>query len=232
MRRFTSLFIVLMIILTGCRSSPFGQHVQIDWVDFIKWNGKTYDGIYNGALADAKYIGEKLGEVKFKVADHVTDPEYKLKNGDAAFHDKGTGIYAIKEEPHLIAVKSARAINGYQIYFSRDDLRNQLQFQDMPMEKVSRIEIFQAYTDTPKPIAVITQPKVSQFLQLLNNSQAAPNFEPNTENGDPVYNHMVFYTGDAIAYMYDINFDGHTYFWHPDVTAILSSEMKDFIPAN
>src|SRR3954465_11272913 len=113
MRKSISLLILVIIILAGCKSSPFGQNAVIDWVDFIKWNGKMYDGIYSGVLADEQYIGEKLGEVKFKVADNVSNPEYKTKNGDAAFHEKGSEIFTIKGHPDLLAVKSSRAINGY-----------------------------------------------------------------------------------------------------------------------
>lgn len=234
MRRFTILFTGLIIILTGCRSSPFGQHIEIEWVDFIKWNGKTYDGLYSGALADKTYIGEKLGEVKFKVADNITDPEYKIRDGDAAFHEKGAQIFKIKGDPNLIAVKSASAINGYKIYFSRDDSVYKWQFQDMPIDKVHRIEIYQAYIpNTTKPIAEIKNPdQVSLFLQILKTSQASPNFQPNTVKGDPDYYHMVLYTGDPVAYMYDLNFDGHTYFWHPSEPSILSDDIQTFFPAN
>ncbi|MEH7356719.1 hypothetical protein V7150_24735 [Neobacillus drentensis] len=234
MRKLLNVVILLMLILTGCRLSQFGQHVEIEWVDFIKWNGKMYDGIYSGALADKTYLGEKLGEVKFKVADNVTDPEYKIRNGDAAFHEKGTQIFKIKGDPNLIAVKSASAINGYKIYFSRDDLVYKWQFQDMPIDKLHKIEIYQAYVpNAPKPIAEIKNPEqVSLFLQILKTSQASPNFQPNTVKGDPDYYHMVLYTGDPVAYMYDLHFDGNTYFWYPSEPSILSKDIQTFLPGD
>jgi len=234
MRRLLSVSILLILILTGCRSSPFGQHVVIDWVDFIKWKGKTYDGIYSGALADKTFIGEKLGEVKFKVADNVTNPEYKIRNGDAAFHEKGTEIFKIKGNPNLLAVKSSQAINGYKIYFSSDDIVYKWQFPDLPIEKVNRIEIYKAYVpDAPKPIAEIKNPEqVSLFLQILKSSQTSPNFQPNTVKGDPDTYHMVLFTGAPVAYMYDLHFDGNTYFWYPSEPSILSNDIQTFLPAN
>ncbi|WP_042355668.1 hypothetical protein [Bacillus rubiinfantis] len=47
--------IFILLLLTGCQG-----HTQtiINWVDFIKSNGKSYEGIYSGVLADEKFIGE------------------------------------------------------------------------------------------------------------------------------------------------------------------------------
>lgn len=234
MRKPMSLIILLMIILSGCRTNPFGSQTIIDWVDFIKWNGKMYDGIYSGVLADEQYIGEKLGEVKFKVADNVSNPEYKTKNGDAAFHEKGSEIFTIKGHPDLLAVKSSRAINGYSLYFSRDGLEYKWQFQDVPINKVNKIEIYQAYTpDGTKRVSEIkSADQISRFLEILKTSKDSPNFEPNTENGDPDYYQFVLYTGDPLAYMFDLQFDGHTYFWFPADPSILSNDIQAFFPSN
>ena len=225
-----SLLFLVVIVLSGCQTQ--GQHTAIDWVDFIKWDGKMYEGIYSGVIADETYISKKLGEVKFKVADNVSDLEYKTKDGDAAFHEKGTDIFTIKGEPNLIAVKSSLAINGYNIYYSRDEEKNHWQFKDMPAEKVNRIEIYQEYTsDGKKRITEIINPEqVNLFLQLLKNSKDSPNFQPNMENGDPDMFQIIFYTGEPVAYMFPLQFDGHVYFWFPSDTAILSDEIKGFIP--
>lgn len=232
MRKSLSLLILLVIILSGCQA--IGQNTIIDWVDFIKWDGKEYDGIYSGVITDEKYIGKKLGEVKFKVADNVSDLEYKTKDGDAAFHEKGTEIFTIKGLPNLIAVKSDRNINGYALYYSRDEEKDKWHFQDMPIEKVNRIEIYQGYTpDSTKGIKEVKSPKqVSQFLQILKTSKDSPNFQPNMEKGDPENYQMIFYTGEPVAYKFDLQFDGHTYFWFPSEPSILSNEIHAFIPNN
>ncbi|WP_186328778.1 hypothetical protein [Bacillus sp. X1(2014)] len=230
MRKTMSLLFLLIIVLSGCQTH--GQHAVIDWVDFIKWDDKEYDGIYSGVIADEKYIGQKLGEVKYKVADNVSDPEYKIKNGDAAFHEKGTDIFTIKGEPNLIAVKSSRAINGYDIYYSRDEEKNHWQYKEMPAERVNRIEIYQEYTadDTKRITEIINPEQVNLFLQLLNNSKDTPNFQPNMEKGDPDMFQIILYTGDPVAYMFPLQYDGHNYFWFPSDTSILSDEIQAFIP--
>ncbi|WML31188.1 hypothetical protein RCG24_04720 [Neobacillus sp. OS1-32] len=229
-----SVFVLFIVLLTGCRSTPFSPEISIDWVDFVKWDGKSYDGIYTGVLADKKFIGEKLGEVKFKVADNVTNPNYKIRNGDAAFHEKGTEIFTIKGYPQLIAVKSSRDIHGYRVYFSRDDSEYKWHFMDMPTEKVQRIEIYLAYTPngSKKIVEINNTKEVKRFLQILNNGESSPNFQPNTEHGNPTYYEMVFYTDKPVAYKFDLQFDGNTYYWHPADTAILSKEISDFLPKN
>ncbi|MBV7508674.1 hypothetical protein KW850_26010 [Bacillus sp. sid0103] len=232
MRKSITLFIVILTILSGCQT--IGQRSVIDWVDFIKWDDKMYEGIYTGIIADQKFIEKKLGEVKFKVADNVSDLEYKIKNGDAAFHEKGTNIYTIKGEPNLLAIKTAGAINGYNLYYARDEEKFHWQFQDMPLEKVNRIEIYQHNPeDGTKRMTELKNPdQVSKFLQILKNSKESPNFHPNTEKVDPDMFEMVLYTGDPVAYKFSFQFDGHSYFWYPSDMAILSNEIQAFIPSN
>ncbi|MBS4215155.1 MULTISPECIES: hypothetical protein [Neobacillus] len=227
-----AIFILIIFALTGCRSTPFDGHAVIDWVDFLKWDGIEYDGIYSGVLADEEYLGDKIGTVKFKVADNVTNPNYKIRNGDAAFHEKGTEIYAIKGVPQFIAVKSPRDIHGYRVYYSRKDFDYKWHFKDMPMEKVNRIEIYLAYQpEGPKKLVNIDNPEeIKKFLQVLNEGESSPNFQPNMDKGDPTVYDMVFYTDQPIAYKYDLLFDGITYYWHPWDTAILSNGIGDFLP--
>ncbi|MDQ0252648.1 hypothetical protein J2S74_000020 [Evansella vedderi] len=65
------------------------------------------------------------------------------------------------------------------------------------------------------------------FLQLLQDGEEQRNFQPDWGQGD--YYEMVFYTGEAIAYKYSLQYDGITHFWHPWETEILSDEIADFL---
>ncbi|MGP7816395.1 hypothetical protein [Niallia sp. 01092] len=231
-----SLFILLIIILTGCRSTPFDGHseIEIDWVDFIKWDGKTYDGVYTGVLADKKLIGKKIGTVKFKVADNVTNPHYKIKDGDAAFYEKGTTIFSLKGHSNLIAVESLNTINGYQVYYSTEDSKYKWHYKDMPTEKVTKVEIYQMNTpDGTKLVNKLnSQKEINTFLKILKHSKNSPNFQPDTSEKDPTYYEMIFYMDEPIAYHFNLQFDGKTYFWHPWDTSILSKDISLFIRAN
>jgi hypothetical protein len=228
------IFILIVLLLTGCRPSAFGGQVVIDWVDFIHFDGKEYNGIHSGVLADKSFIGDKIGTVKFKVADNVKNPSYKIRDGDAAFHEKGTEIFKIKDHPHLIAVNDTHSVNGYKVYFSRDDSEYQWHFKNMPIKKVKTIEIYQ--TDPPadnKLISKLTKSeKINSFLQLLVSSEKDLNFQPNGGSGDPIFYEMIFYTDEPIAYKYYLQFDGETYFWNPWDTSVISDDINEFINVN
>ncbi|MEK5389664.1 hypothetical protein NSQ59_04660 [Margalitia sp. FSL K6-0131] len=221
------LVLLLLLTLSGC-SAP---HAVIEWVDFIKWDGKMYDGIGTGVLADEKYLGKKVGEVKFKVSDNVNDPYYKMKDGDAAFHQKGTPIYAIKGNPQFLAVKDSDMVHGYHMYSVQTKNDSSWHFKDMPLDKVNRIEIYERYTSngTKSINEIKDHRKIQQFLSILKNSREQSNYNPNTEKGDPIFYEMVFYTDEPIAYKFWLQYDRVHYFWAPWDTNVLSNEIGKFI---
>lgn len=74
---------------------------QIDWVNFIEVGSTQYVaglGASPAALQESE-LGPVYAHVKFKVSGHVCDPNYKLKDGDAAFLDPGTPIYQVAGHP-------------------------------------------------------------------------------------------------------------------------------------
>ncbi|MED4452622.1 hypothetical protein [Metabacillus fastidiosus] len=226
--------ILLLLLLSGCQTGPTESHTTIDWVDFIKLENTEYNVVYNGVIADEKYISEKVGKVNFKVADNISDPGYKIKNGDAAFHEKGTEIYRVKDKQYLIAVKEPHEINEYRIYFARDKMEDEWHLKNMPMEKVKRVEIYHTtLSGENKKITELTSlEEINQLLYILKKSENKPDFQPSMRNGDPEHYEIVFYTSDPIAHKYNIQFDGITFYWYPWETAVLSNDISNFINKN
>lgn len=70
--------------------------VDIDWVDFIKFNDITYVRKVVPLDVFAKEDLKYYDKTKFKLADNVNNLDYRSKNGDAAFLKEGTLIYSIK----------------------------------------------------------------------------------------------------------------------------------------
>lgn len=207
---------ILLIYLAGCQPFIGGQSV-IDWVDFIQWNDHDYTGVLNSELADASFIDKEIGEVRFKVADNVSNPSYQLKDGDAAFHEKGTKLYSIKGEDNIIAVKDEAAINDYRIYFAIDNSKYKWHFDDVSLDQVKKIEIYKSATlaGNQQIATIAAKAGIENFLENLSNSKEAPAFQPNTSTGDPISYQIILYTDDPIAYKYNVQYDGNTYFWHP-----------------
>jgi hypothetical protein len=213
----------MCLLLTAC-----GSQVIIEWVDLIKWDGKQYEAVYEVALADRSFIDKEIGEVNFKVADQIKRTSYRFKDGDAAFHEKGTKLYAIKGLDDAIAVEDQSVINGYRIYMVRDEAPPRRHFDQVPLAQVKKIEFYTfSMEEGNRKTASYTDPSDMEAIQsILANSKLAPSFEP---NGDTSRYDVLLYTDEAIAFQYGIQFDGTTYFWFPADKAILSNDIQQFI---
>ena len=87
------LTMILLICLAGCSSIPWGI-ANIDWVDFIKLNDITYLRI-NQASAIKESDLSPYDKIRYKVAGNIRNPDYKTKNGDAAYLEAGTLVYSL-----------------------------------------------------------------------------------------------------------------------------------------
>ena len=71
-------------------------NAQIDWVNFIQVGSTQYvAGPQSSTVLQESELGPVYAHVKFKVSGNVCDPNYRLKDGDAAFLDAGTPIYQV-----------------------------------------------------------------------------------------------------------------------------------------
>jgi hypothetical protein len=87
------------------------SNTMIDWVNFIQVGPTQYvSGPQLETALQESDLGPVYAHVKFKVNGNVCDPNYKLKDGDAAFLDPGTPIYEIKG--HATSEELAAKFNG------------------------------------------------------------------------------------------------------------------------
>ena len=92
-----------LLLTAGCQlpgSSPT-CNAQIDWVNFIQVGTTQYVAGLTQAptVLQESDLGPVYAHVKFKVSGSVCDPNYQLKDGDAAFLDAGTPIYQLSRQP-------------------------------------------------------------------------------------------------------------------------------------
>jgi len=99
------LMVALAVLLTAaCQvpGTPTTCNAQIDWVNFIQVGSMQYvAGQQSPTPLQESDLGAVYAHVKFKVSGDVCDPNYRLKDGDAAFLDAGTPIYQINGQPAI-----------------------------------------------------------------------------------------------------------------------------------
>jgi hypothetical protein len=91
-----------LLFMAACRlpGSPSNCNAQIDWVNFIQVGSTQYvAGPQALIVLKEGDLGPVYAHVKFKVSGNVCDPNYRLKDGDAAFLDPGTPIYQVNGQP-------------------------------------------------------------------------------------------------------------------------------------
>lgn len=87
-----AIFIVNIMMLSAC--TPV--HVHIDWTDFVKWDGISYERDSNEIIVPPELISERIGLVVKNAPSDVSTPNYKPEDGMAAFLPVGTEFFEIK----------------------------------------------------------------------------------------------------------------------------------------
>jgi hypothetical protein len=118
-RMASRLALAAFFFVCACRlpgSQPGCDSVAIDWVNFIEVGSTQYLwGTVEAAELQVSDLGPVYARVKFKVSDNVCDPNYRLKDGDAAFLEPGTPIYQVKGQP--ASEQLAARFNGHILLY-------------------------------------------------------------------------------------------------------------------
>jgi hypothetical protein len=111
MRRLVVLTVAVVVLASGCSvvqdlsathcpaSRKLLPQGALDYADFVRVSGITYNAdtrpVSGRALRDGD-LGAKVAAVRCKLADHlVEDPAQRYLDGDAAYLDTGTALYAV-----------------------------------------------------------------------------------------------------------------------------------------
>jgi hypothetical protein len=94
------LLLAAVVLTAACQAPGSCSNVQIDWVNFIQVGTTQYvAGQQSPTVLQESDLGPVYTHVKFKVSGNVCDPNYRAKDGDAAFLDIGTPIYQVNGQP-------------------------------------------------------------------------------------------------------------------------------------
>lgn len=212
-----------------------GPEAILDWVDFIQWDGNYYIALDSAVLADPEKIGEKAGEVAFRVSDNINSTQYKVKNGDAAFWEPGTELYYVEGLPDLLAAKDPAEINGYSLYVNEAKSGGYPQhFKDLKLEGVAKIEIYDLflYDNFSSPELLNTledEQDVQAFLKILKGKHSPQDPELIRNPPDPEIYAAVLHNGEDIARKFHIYKEGKQWLWYPWDREFLPAETGSFI---
>ncbi|WP_276357866.1 hypothetical protein [Cohnella caldifontis] len=228
--------LMAVLFLYGCsnmQDNPIKGNAEIDWVDFVKLNGKSYTGMWEGVIRNPKDVTDQVvGKVRFKVADVVTNPEYRTKDGDAAFLAKGTELYRVKGfgSDELIAAKDETKIGGFRIY-AEDGFRKTMtggRYDEIAKAGIERIELYEGFEATA-PYRTLIGDDMARFVRLLDEGEDKPGYVPQTKDRDPDYRQMVFYANGPIAYAFPIADDGTNVYFTPRETRIVDPAIRGLL---
>ncbi|MBW8350849.1 hypothetical protein K0H71_15535 [Bacillus sp. IITD106] len=219
------IMIACLVLLTGCQTQ-----VVIDWVDFLQFNGEHYNGS-TLEIADPELIGEKVGEIKHTLENNVKNPNYKSKDGDAAFLTKGTALYEVKNESNLLAVRDKYSINGYKIYSKENNTANT---SYLNKDEVTKVQIFDevSYNQFILRKSISDKKDISQLIDILQSGK--PDSTVAFDYSSPNMSSFVIlvYTSAPIAEKIPLFFDGKQYFWYNDDSEVLPKEIEHILSAN
>ena len=107
------------LLLTAACQQPGGPSScspQIDWVNFVEVGSTQYvAGPESPTVLQESDLGPVYARVKFKVSGNVCDPNYRIKDGDAAFLVPGTAIYQVTG--HAVGEELAARFNGQIVVY-------------------------------------------------------------------------------------------------------------------
>lgn len=96
--------------------------ICVDWSDFVRVNGVSYDGMFESITVDESRVGEKIGEILYHVKSYYSSYEEmnaaEKRDFTASFRSIGCEIFSVKDDRDSIAVLDG---GKYYLYSIRDN---------------------------------------------------------------------------------------------------------------
>ncbi len=96
--------------------------ICVDWSDFVRIEGRIYDGGFSNETVDESRIGKRIGEILHNVKSLYSSQEEmredENRNFSASFRGIGCEIFEVKDDGNSIAVLDD---GKYYLYSIRDD---------------------------------------------------------------------------------------------------------------
>ncbi|HEV8193825.1 MAG TPA: hypothetical protein VGP82_20420 [Ktedonobacterales bacterium] len=162
--------VLLALLVAGC--AMYSASTIIDWVDFVRFDGIMYvRSTQSGRVVEAADLGEPYAQVRSKLDGHVHDSGYRPQDGDAAFLEAGTTVYAVRG--YSPTFRLAAHVDGQLALFESDTNPHAKVGADLLDigGKVEQITV-NSEDDATTVLATIAQP--AQVSQLVTAVLTAP----------------------------------------------------------
>ncbi|MCJ7839941.1 hypothetical protein MUB24_03230 [Lederbergia sp. NSJ-179] len=217
------LLYISIILLAGC------SQTAIDWVDFLEFRGNQFQVSHYAEISDPNFIGEPIGEIKKRLKDHVKNPKYSPKNGDAAYLEPGTKLYSVINHSHLIAVKDTDKINGYKIYVQEDRIPNKRMLDQPDQLSLLKVEVYEEVEHNQfifKKVIEKTE-DLQKVKDILVTGKSDSSVVYQEEDPQSKSFALILYSSSPLAEKYAIYFDGNQYF--DQNNQVLSKELEKYL---
>lgn len=174
-RQISTTICMLLLLLSLARCS------QIDWMDFIRLNGITYySDFQNDPLIENNL--SPYGEITHKVDGNVSCQSYRIKNGDAAFIEKGTTVYSIASYAPTFRLAAKREGKWFIYEGNNPQAKKGSEWLDID-GKVEYIGI-NSYVDGTELASIKEQTKVGELVRMILEASIDPG---NSKTGSERY---------------------------------------------
>ena len=185
MRRLVVLTVAVVLLASGCSAvrdlgathCPSGRRLlpqgAADYFDFVQVGGVTYHAgtrPVSGRTLREGDVGAQVAVVRCKLADHVVeDPDKRYLDGDAAYLDKGTALYAVRG--YRPAFRLAARRDGELVLFEAVENPRARTWGDL-LDLGGKVRWIGVNDDHSRPIAAIRDRRqVARLVELLLGSR-------------------------------------------------------------
>ncbi|MBE6709772.1 MAG: hypothetical protein E7579_01500 [Ruminococcaceae bacterium] len=97
-----------------------GQLAMVEWIDFVKYNGQTYEGDWGETTVPLENVGKLLGYIENSVPSEIRNfEEYTVPDNASPYCSVGTPFYAVTNNENAIAVYTKNK-DTYYLYQIRE----------------------------------------------------------------------------------------------------------------
>jgi len=97
-----------------------GTIAMVEWTDFVKHDGQTYEGDWGETTVPLENVGKLLGYIENSVPSEIRNfEEYTVPDNASPYRSIGTPFYTVKDTENAIAVYD-KTNDTYYLYQIRE----------------------------------------------------------------------------------------------------------------